>query len=47
MSKYVTKSAYELITGWPYTYKQDRAKQTLRDRQYKKRYERQKTTSVV
>lgn len=40
--KYVTKSAYELITGWPNTTKQDRAKLSQRRREYLKRYERQK-----
>lgn len=33
--KYVTKSAYELITGWPSTDKQDRA--VLRGRNKKEK----------
>lgn len=45
--KLVTKSAYELVTGWQDTYKQDRAKQSVRLLKYKRKYARQDAADMV
>ncbi len=40
MTNIVTKTAYELVTGWVYLIKQDRAKQNERARKYRKKFEK-------
>ena len=42
MSNFVTKSAYELVTGWVYLKKQDKAKQNERERKHRKKFEKQR-----